>query len=166
MVKRVSISLFALVVVLGMVACSKNDDSLSKTITASKKSVPKTLLRSAMSSVKSTQVGQGQQDFSGVTIDILNQEDSDVEYIPTPLVGDEGDAVVSVLTTSAERIIIQSREPLLGLCFFVELNASSAPRYGSSIVGPKHPCGLSPDPKTGSDFTTSQTTGWSTKADK
>ena len=132
----------------------------------SKKSVPKTNLRSAITVVKSVQVGDGSEDYASITVDRLNQDEPDLKFEALPLDTTADSETVGVQVATPTQVILQTREPLLGLCFFVELNADSATRYGSSIVGPANECGLAPDPKTGSDYVTSQAVGWKTELDK
>ena len=131
-----------------------------------KKSNYKAALRAAISTVRSAEAESGLSDLSGVTIDTLTEQATDLEFVSAPLTTDAKRDKVGVISPTAMQVVLQTREPLLGLCFFVELNADSATRYGSSIVGPKNECGLAPDPKTGSDYTVDQQSGWSTKADK
>ncbi len=154
----VVILIIAILAAVGIVA-------LLSALDSGKKSAAKTSLRSAMSAVKSVQVGAGTEDFTGLGADLaaavatLNGAEPDLNFIALVATGLPASSEVNdigvISTGTATAVILQSRDSS-GHCFFVEMHTDAATEYGSATASSSTACPVVPSVA----YTTSQTDGW------
>ena len=138
----VVILIIAILAAVGIVA-------LLSALDSGKKSAAKTSLRSAMSAVKSAQVGAGSEDFSGLGASLaagvatLNAAEPDLTFVALGATGLPASSEVNdigvISSGTAQSIILQSRDSS-GHCFFVEMNTDAATRYGSDTASSSTAC--------------------------
>ena len=152
----VVILIIAILAAVGIVA-------LLSALDSGKKSAAKTSLRSAMSAVKSAQVGAGSEDFSGLGADhaarvaTLVAAEPDLTFVNGALPdGSETNSIGVIAGADASQLILNSQDSS-GNCFYVEMNTDAATRYGSDSA-PNAACPA--DPSGGTVFTKSQKDGW------
>ena len=148
----VVILIIAILAAVGIVA-------LLSALDSGKKSAAKTSLRSAMSAVKSAQVGAGSEDFSGLGADTgeivttLGTAEPDLAFQTGELASGSETNTISV-AGSGTQLILGTRDSS-GNCFYVEMNTDAATEYASFAAG----SGACVTPATGT-FVKSQKDGW------
>ncbi len=150
----VVILIIAILAAVGIVA-------LLSALDSGKKSAAKTSLRSAMSAVKSAQVGAGSEDFSGLGADhaarvaTLVAAEPDLTFQAAELASGSETNTISVIAGATDAQLILGSRDSSGNCFYVEMNTDAATEYSSEAAG-NAACDVTGVPA----FVTSQTDGW------
>ena len=128
----VVILIIAILAAVGIVA-------LLSALDSGKKSAAKTTLRTAMSAVRSMQVGSGAEDFSGLTLLAMQTVEPDITWVLNPLAATAPTNSVGIGGNGTNIAVLNTRDSS-GHCFYVLLNVSGPTGYASATVASDAAC--------------------------
>lgn len=123
-------------------------------------SAAKTTLSNAILALKSLQTGNGDVDFSNITVDAMNEFEPDLTFVGQPLDADSEPFTVAVVERTDTKIVMQTRSDEDLACYFVQLNSDSQTLYGTSWIDEGESCPTAPNADYGTNFMDSIAEGW------
>ncbi len=126
----------------------------------SAQSEAKTTLTDSIKAVKSIQTGNGDVNFSGISVETLNENEPDITFVYLPLGADSDEQTVAVIERTDDSIVMQTRSEGDAACYFAQLHVDGSTMYGTAWTEYEATCPTAPDAMNGSDYVDNPSDGW------